>query len=154
MILPTFIFNIYVNVPHVVFAPPTELNVNVPQAISGLFMIILLSQALLISLKLIEQEDWRRQALRRNIMQLHEELKSLSWRLMASETPIQPLLVGDNEQAVQLSEALRERGILIPAIRPPTVPQGTARLRISLSAMHQPQDIERLGQTLRELVAP
>lgn len=114
---------------------------------------VLLSQALLISLKLIEQEDWRRQALIRNIMQLREELKSLSWRLMASETPIQPLLVGDNEQAVQLSEALRERGILVPAIRPPTVPQGTARLRISLSAMHQPQDIERLGQTLRELVA-
>ncbi|GKS68843.1 8-amino-7-oxononanoate synthase [Nitrosomonas sp. PY1] len=113
----------------------------------------LLSQALLASLKLIEEEDWRRQALIRNIMQLREELKSLSWRLMASETPIQPLLIGNNEQAVQLSGALRERGILVPAIRPPTVPQGTARLRISLSAAHQPQDIECLGQTLRELAA-
>ncbi|HQU98019.1 MAG TPA: 8-amino-7-oxononanoate synthase [Nitrosomonas sp.] len=113
----------------------------------------LLSHALLTSLKLIEQEEWRREALMRNIAQLRQELQSLPWQLLVSETPIQPLLMGDNDQAVRLSDALRKCGILVAAIRPPTVPQGTARLRISLSAMHQPQDIERLAKALRELAA-
>lgn len=111
----------------------------------------LLSHALLTSLKLIEHEEWRRDALVRNITQLRQALQSLPWRLLASETPIQPLLVGDNDQAIRLSQALREYGILVAAIRPPTVPHGTARLRISLSASHQPQDIERLAQALRKL---
>lgn len=111
----------------------------------------LLSHALLTSLKRIEQDEWRREALMRNIQQLQQGLQSLPWKLLPSGTPIQPLLTGQSDEAVRISQALRERGILVPAIRPPTVPQGTARLRISLSAAHQPQDIMRLTQALHEL---
>ncbi len=112
----------------------------------------LLSHVLLTSLKLIEQEGWRREALLRNIAQLKHGLLSSPWKLLPSSTPIQPLLIGESHEAVRVSQALRERGILVPAIRPPTVPQGTARLRISLSAAHQPHDILRLTQALNELV--
>jgi len=112
----------------------------------------LLSFALLASLKLIEQDGWRREALLRNIAQLKNGLQSLPWKLLPSTTPIQPLLVGESTEAVRISQYLRERGILIPAIRPPTVPLGTARLRISLSAAHQEHDIRRLTQALNELV--
>lgn len=113
----------------------------------------LLAHALLASLQLIAQEEWRREALMRNIAQLKAGLQSSPWKLLPSDTPIQPLLIGDSAEAVLLSRRLRERGILVPAIRPPTVPQGKARLRISLSAVHQPQDITRLTQALLELAA-
>lgn len=113
----------------------------------------LLSHALLASLKHIEQDEWRREALARNIAQLKQGMQSLSWKLLPSVSPIQSLLIGDSAEAVRISQALREQGILVPAIRPPTVPQGTARLRISLSAVHQSHDILRLIQALHELIA-
>ncbi len=71
--------------------------------------------------------------------------------LMPSLTPIQPLLVGSNKAAVELSEGLHQRGIWVPAIRPPTVPAGGARLRISLSAAHAEQDVAQLIGALHEL---
>lgn len=111
----------------------------------------LLAHALLTGLKLIEQDEWRREALARNIAQLRESLRSLPWKLLPSSTPIQPLLIGDNAETVRISQGLRDRGMLVPAIRPPTVPQGTARLRISLSAAHQPYDVSCLTQALHEL---
>jgi 8-amino-7-oxononanoate synthase len=111
----------------------------------------LLAHALLQSLTLIEQEEWRRERLSQLIVQLRQGLQSLRWKLLPSATTIQPLIIGRNDEALQLSEALRERGILVPAIRPPTVPQGTARLRISLSAAHSVADVERLVAVLREL---
>jgi 8-amino-7-oxononanoate synthase len=113
----------------------------------------LLSHALLASLKLIERDEWRREALARHIAQLKQELQSLRWKLLPSMTPIQSLLIGDSTEALRLSQQLRERGLLVPAIRPPTVPQNTARLRISLSAAHQPDDIAGLTRALRELAA-
>jgi 8-amino-7-oxononanoate synthase len=113
-----------------------------------------LSHALLTSLRLIEQDEWRREALTQHIAQLQQGLQSSPWKLLPSTTPIQPLLIGDSAEAVRISQELRERGLLVPAIRPPTVPQGMARLRISLSAAHQPQDIARLTDALRELAAP
>jgi 8-amino-7-oxononanoate synthase len=70
---------------------------------------------------------------------------------MPSNTAIQPLLIGDNKAASDLSGALRERGIWVAAIRPPTVPQGTARLRITLSAAHSMSDVTRLIEALHEL---
>jgi 8-amino-7-oxononanoate synthase len=70
---------------------------------------------------------------------------------MPSDTAIQPLLIGDNKQALSLSEGLRERGIWVAAIRPPTVPQGTARLRITLSAAHSEADVDKLIGALHEL---
>lgn len=108
----------------------------------------LLAQALLASLQLIEQEDWRRERLRELILQLRQGLAGLPWRLMPSETPIQPLLVGGNEAALALSAHLAGQGLLVPAIRPPTVPTGTSRLRISLSADHDAADIARLVAAL------
>lgn len=113
----------------------------------------LLAHALLASLQLIEQDEWRREALQRHIAQLRQGLQSLPWQLPPSETPIQPLLIGGSMEAVRIGERLRERGILVPAIRPPTVPQGTARLRISLSAAHRPDDIRQLVEALHELAA-
>jgi len=111
----------------------------------------LLSHALLKSLGLIECEEWRREKLAQLIAALKRELQSLRWKLFPSVTPIQPLVVGENAKALHISEALREKGILVPAIRPPTVPQGTSRLRISLSSTHSMEDIAQLGAALREL---
>jgi 8-amino-7-oxononanoate synthase len=71
--------------------------------------------------------------------------------LMASDTAIQPLVIGANADAVALSEQLAQRGLLVPAIRPPTVPEGTARLRISLSAAHSTDDVGRLVAALNAL---
>jgi 8-amino-7-oxononanoate synthase len=113
----------------------------------------LLAHALLTSVRLIEQDEWRREALQRNITQLKQGVWSLPWKLLPSNTPIQPLLTGDSAEAVRISQALREHGILVPAIRPPTVPQGAARLRISLSAAHRPEDVQRLTDALHELAS-
>ncbi len=110
-----------------------------------------LASALIASLGLIEQDDWRRTQLQKLITQLRAGLQSLPWKLLPSDTPIQPLIVGENNAVLKLSNALRERGIWIPAIRPPTVPPGTARLRISLSAAHSTQDIAQLITALHEL---
>ena len=110
-----------------------------------------LSVALLTSLKLLQAENWRRERLQQLITQLRVDLRDLPWQLMASSTAIQPLLVGSNEAALALSEGLRERGIWVPAIRPPTVPAGTARLRISLSAAHESEDVQQLIEALHEL---
>ena len=110
-----------------------------------------LASALLVSLKLMQQENWRREQLHKLIAQLRTGLSGLPWQLMHATTPIQPLIIGSNEGAVTLSEGLRARGIWVPAIRPPTVPQGTARLRISLSATHSEQDVTQLIETLHAL---
>ncbi len=111
----------------------------------------MLATALMASLELVEREAWRRERLGALIAQLRAGLTRLPWRLPGSPTPIQPLIVGDNQTAVTLMERLRARGIWVPAIRPPTVPEGTARLRISLSAAHAPPDVERLLEALAEL---
>jgi 8-amino-7-oxononanoate synthase len=73
------------------------------------------------------------------------------WALMPSVTPIQPLLIGSSHEAVSVSESLRRRGFLVPAIRPPTVPKGTARLRISLSAAHSVDDVHSLADALNQV---
>ena len=110
-----------------------------------------LSSALLESLRLITQGEEQRAHLQQLIARLRSGLRGLPWRLMPSTTPIQPVLVGDNQAALKLSAGLQERGIWVAAIRPPTVPQGTARLRITLSAAHSVTDVTRLIETLHEL---
>ncbi len=110
-----------------------------------------LSVALSESLRLIAQGDEKRAHLQNLISQLCNGLYGLPWQLMQSHTAIQPLLIGDNQQTLQLSEGLRERGIWVAAIRPPTVPQGTARLRITLSAAHSAEDVDQLIKALHEL---
>ena len=71
---------------------------------------------------------------------------------MNSMTPIQPVVVGSNEAALNISQALEAKGILVTAIRPPTVPKGTARLRITLSAQHEEKEVEQLLAALDEVI--
>jgi 8-amino-7-oxononanoate synthase len=111
----------------------------------------LLSYTLLKSLVLIKREEWRRRKLIQLTEYLKKELQLLRWNLLPSDTPIQPVIIGGNSEVMQIRNALQERGILIPAIRPPTVPKNSARLRISLSAAHSTKDIERLATALKEL---
>jgi 8-amino-7-oxononanoate synthase len=112
----------------------------------------LVGAALSESLRLIAAGDARRKRLHRHIDRLRTGLHGLDgWALMNSSTPIQPLLVGENEAALTLSRQLREHGLLVPAIRTPTVPKDTARLRISLSAAHTGDDLEALIGALQEL---
>lgn len=110
-----------------------------------------LAQALLASIKIAQQESWRREKLRQLISQFRSGAEQLNLSLMASQTPIQPILIGDNDRAMKISRALEENGILVTAIRPPTVPKGTARLRITLSANHEEQDVEHLLSVLEKV---
>jgi len=103
-----------------------------------------LSATLTASVQLIEQGDDLRGHLYSLIDYLKNNLNCKKWTLMPSQTSVQPLLVGNNQDALALSEFLQLRGILVPAIRPPTVPAGTARLRISLSASHSLDDVKKL----------
>ena len=102
------------------------------------------------SLQLIANGDALRTNLMARIAQLRDGLTGLPYSLLPSPTAIQPLIVGANEAAVALSTALWERGLWVPAIRPPTVPKGTARLRISVSAAHTAADIDTLITALKE----
>lgn len=101
------------------------------------------------SLQIIRNGDALRANLMARIAQLREGLAGKP--LLPSATAIQPYIVGDNEAALALSKALWERGLWVPAIRPPTVPKGTARLRISVSAAHTAGDIDHLLSALKEL---
>lgn len=103
------------------------------------------------SLQLIAQGDHLRANLMARIAQLRDGLAGLPWQLLPSITAIQPLIVGDNEATVALSKGLWERDLWVPAIRPPTVPKDTARLRISVSAAHTAADIDQLINALKEL---
>jgi len=109
----------------------------------------LVACALLKSLEVIASEGWRRDNLKNRIMQLKQILTSRHGRLASSDTAIQPLIVGGNWEALALSVSLAAQAILVPAIRPPTVPQGSARLRISLSAAHTADDVQRLAHALK-----
>jgi 8-amino-7-oxononanoate synthase len=111
----------------------------------------MLAAAVEASLQIIETEEWRRERLRKLIGALREPLREAGVELRPSSTPIQPLVLGANARALSASAALRERGIVVPAIRPPTVPEGTSRLRISLSAAHTEQDVSRLVAALCEV---
>ena len=112
----------------------------------------LLAACLSESLRQIEASDARRARLQDHIAQLRDGLAGLELgTLMDSDTPIQPLVIGANADAVRLSRALLERGLLVPAIRTPTVPAGTARLRITLSAAHSEADVAQLVEALHEL---
>jgi 8-amino-7-oxononanoate synthase len=103
------------------------------------------------SLQLLEKESWRREKLQNLIGQFRKGATELGLNLMDSVTAIQPVLVGSSEQALVLSEKLLEKNILISAIRPPTVPEGTARLRITFSATHTEEHVDELLTVLKEI---
>lgn len=99
------------------------------------------------SVNLMKRSDHLREILRRNIRQFRTQALPIcddkGWTLVESDSAIQPIIVGDNAAAVSLAQALKEQGIWVPAIRPPTVPVGSARLRFSLSASHTTDQISR-----------
>lgn len=100
------------------------------------------------SLDLIEQGDERRSHLQGLLERFRREAIALGYELMPSRTPIQPIMIGDNWVALVLSQALEARGLLVTAIRPPTVPAGEARLRVTFSAAHTHEDLDCLMQAL------
>lgn len=100
--------------------------------------------ATLASLKLIQRENWRRDKLNSLIAQFRQGCEQLGLELMDSPTPIQPIMIGEASKAMAISAALEQQGIFISAIRPPTVPAGSARLRVTLSASHTEQQVDRL----------
>ncbi|MFV2949103.1 aminotransferase class I/II-fold pyridoxal phosphate-dependent enzyme, partial [Pseudomonas japonica] len=109
-----------------------------------------LACATLKSLQLLRDEYWRREHLAALIAQFRAGAEAIGLELMDSFTPIQPILIGDAGRAVQLSRMLRERGLLVTAIRPPTVPAGSARLRVTLTAAHSSAQVQLLLNALAE----
>lgn len=106
--------------------------------------------ATLKSLELLRTENWRREHLNKLIARFREGAAAIGLTLMDSATPIQPILIGDSARALRLSALLRARGLLVTAIRPPTVPAGSARLRVTLSAVHSEAQLELLLHALAE----
>jgi len=111
----------------------------------------LIACALSASLELIAAGDAQREQLRQLAAQLRDGLAGTRWRLLPSPTAIQPVIIGDNFEALRVAAALFERSLWVPAIRPPTVATGTARLRVSLSAAHTAQQVGQLVDALKEL---
>ncbi len=111
-----------------------------------------LAAAAVASLRKIRQESWRREHLQALIQSFRQGCSELGLPLGESSTPIQPIILGEASKALLWSEALRQQGILVKAIRPPTVPAGTARLRVTLSAGHTQEDVKRLLHALESLV--
>ncbi|KPZ15372.1 8-amino-7-oxononanoate synthase [Pseudomonas syringae group genomosp. 3] len=109
-----------------------------------------LACATLKSLQLLRSEHWRREHLASLIGQFRRGAEQLGLQLMDSFTPIQPIMIGDAGRALRLSQLLRERGLLVTAIRPPTVPAGSARLRVTLSAAHSEADVQLLLEALEQ----
>ena len=125
------------------FARPYIYTTALPPAIAA---------AGLASLHIVREDVTRRQHLQSLIAYFRERAEKLGLTLMPSTTAIQPLMIGASEQAIAISDALLEKGFLISAIRPPTVPINSARLRITLSAAHSEQQVERLLVALAEVV--
>ena len=112
-----------------------------------------LAAAARVAVRLARDEAWRRERLAELIARFRDGARTRGIPLMESSTPIQPLLIGDNARALQLAQQLEARGMLVIAIRPPTVAAGQARLRITLSAAHSSTDVDVLLDALAALLA-
>ena len=107
--------------------------------------------ATLTSLKILQTENWRREKLETLIKQFRTGCEQIGLQLMDSPTPIQPILIGESDKALEMSQGLEQGGIFISAIRPPTVPQGSARLRVTLSAAHDEEQVNTLLNKLEKV---
>jgi 8-amino-7-oxononanoate synthase len=103
-----------------------------------------LAAASLAAVKLARREEWRREKLQAHVARFRDGAARAGFQLLPSSTPIQPLVVGDDHSALALAAALEERGYWVTAIRPPTVPDGSARLRVTLSAAHTEAEVDGL----------
>jgi 8-amino-7-oxononanoate synthase len=124
------------------FARPYIYTTAMPAAIAA---------ATLASIEIVKEQSSRREHLQSLIRGFKTGAAQLGLNLMPSDTAIQPVLVGDAKLALRMSEQLREKGIMVTAIRPPTVPAGSARLRITLSASHTHEHVEQLLNALGAL---
>ncbi len=109
-----------------------------------------LAEALLVALEVLREETWRQIRVAEHVERFRSRALAVGMHLADSKTPIQPVMIGSVTQTMTLSARLEQRGFYVPAIRPPTVPQGTARLRVSLSAAHETGMIDALVQALAE----
>ena len=109
-----------------------------------------LALATISSLDLIERDNGRRDQVLGLVSRFRREVSAMGYQLMPSHTPIQPIMIGDNHDALALSQALEDRGLLVSAIRPPTVPVGEARLRVTFSAAHTQENLDCLLNALSE----
>ena len=107
-----------------------------------------MAAAMRASLRLIRKDSWRRAKLASLVMRFRRTALRAGVPLLESYTPIQPVLLGDNASALTVSAALQAQGFLVGAIRPPTVPEGEARLRVTLNVMHSEKDIDALVAAL------
>ena len=104
------------------------------------------------SLKIVISDNWRRDKLNNLSVRFRSDAEQLGLQLLPSLSPIQPIIIGDSQQAVDISNDLLSAGFLISAIRPPTVSQGSARLRVTLSAMHEEQQVDQLLEALETAI--
>ena len=109
-----------------------------------------IAEATRTSLQIIKNENWRRETLKEQIEYFRNTCMKKGIKLSESTTPIQPILIGNSEQAISVSKQLLNMGILVPAIRPPTVPENTARLRVTLCALHKKEHINQLIVALEQ----
>jgi 8-amino-7-oxononanoate synthase len=110
-----------------------------------------IAAATIVSLQLVQDENWRREKLQALIAQFRKGAHALGLDLMPSLTAIQPVIIGDEKQAIKIGQALEIKGLLVGVIRPPTVAEGSARLRITLSANHDEQHVKQLLDALEEI---
>ena len=103
------------------------------------------------ALRVLQDEPWRRTRVLEHVARFRRGAAGLRLRMLESTTPIQPVVLGSEAAAVAASDALRAQGLWVPAIRPPTVPAGSSRLRITFSARHEPADVDRLLEALGKL---
>ena len=103
------------------------------------------------ALRVLQDEPWRRKQVLGHVARFRHEAARLGLSLLDSDTPIQPVILGSEAAALTTGDALRDRGLWVPAIRPPTVPAGSARLRITFSAAHSAADVDRLLEALASL---
>ena len=111
------------------------------------------AEASRVALRIAAEEEWRRERVLGHVQRFRHGAQRIGLNLMASATPIQPVMLGDTALANRWNEALLREGILVGAIRPPTVPEGTARLRITFSAAHTPAHVDALLAVLTEIAA-
>ena len=109
--------------------------------------------ATIASLKIVRQEQWRRDHLCLLVKRFREGAQHIGLQLMPSTTPIQPVLINDDLRVSEIDQQLRHKGIMVGAIRPPTVPKGSGRLRICLSAAHSEQQVDQLLDALESVGA-
>ena len=117
------------------FARPYIYTTALPPAVVG---------TSLAAVEVMESEPWRREKLQANVRYYCKLAESRGLFAGNSTTPIQPIMIGSADHAIRVSDELKNKGIWVVAIRPPTVPVGSARLRVTLTAEHEHEDIERL----------